>query len=389
MDHDLTQIHSLILLHLEGGLSPSDRLQLDKWMNAHPANRQLFEDLTSEVMLQKQLNELHGVAVDAALERFKAGEYATKSASVPVHRIHFLRKWGWAAASVILCLSIGAYFWTTNKKNAPKVTVAQKTREIAPGKNGAILTLADGSQMVLDSMGNGVIASQNGTQIVLKNGQLTYDPSEKITGEMVFNTMTTPKGRQFHVTLPDGTQVWLNSASSIRYPTMFAGNERKVEVTGEAYFEVAKNAQKSFRVNANNKADVVVLGTHFNVNAYKNEDAIKTTLLEGSVSVNGTTIRPGQQAEVTERVRVVSNTDLDKVMAWKNGLFNFDGATLYEIFRQVERWYDIEVVYEKGVPDKVFEGKMTRDVPLNELLFVLEKLGIHARLEGRKLFIMP
>lgn len=356
-------------------------------------NKEVYQEVAATLLEETPALHSFDEKLWPLFERVLQVDRSPAEEKVPVktvnHRIYFLRKWGWAAASVILCLSVGVYFWTTHQKNVPPDAIARRAGEIVPGKEGAILTLEDGSQVVLDSLGNGVVASQHGVQVVLKNGQLTYGPAKNITGEIAYNTMRTPKGRQFQVTLPDGTQVWLNSASSIRYPTVFAGNERRVDVTGEAYFEVVKNAGKPFRVNVNSKAEVDVLGTHFNVNAYENEGIIKTTLLEGSVRVNGTVIKPGQQAQVTGSVRVVSNADLDKVMAWKNGLFYFDGATLFEILRQVERWYDIEVIYEAGVPDREFEGKMTRGVSLNGLLIALEKLGVHYRLEGRKLFILP
>lgn len=325
----------------------------------------------------------------------------------PVHRVHFLRKWGWAAASIILALSLGVYLLTTmKKKTLPPANVVQAAA-IAPGKNGAVLTLADGSQVVLDSLGNGVVATQNGAQVVLKSGSLAYNSSGAATSETAYNTMSTPKGRQFQVTLPDGTKVWLNAASSLRYPTVFTGAERKVTVTGEAYFEVAHNAHLPFVVNVNDKEEVTVLGTHFNVNAYDNEKAIHTTLLQGRVKVgsgqkaNGSEqaviLKPGEQAIALasplttnhSALTIDHSPDIDKVMSWKNGLFNFEGASFGEIMRQLERWYNIEVSYERGVPDVEFEGKMTRDVPLNDLLTMLERSDIHFRVEGRKLIVLP
>lgn len=318
----------------------------------------------------------------------------------PVHRVHFMRKWGWAAASIILMLGIGVYLLTTKtKKTSPPVAVVQAA-DIAPGKNGAVLTLADGTLVVLDSLGNGVVATQNGAQVKLQGGTLAYEANGPATGEVAYNTMSTPKGRQFQVTLPDGTKVWLNAASSISYPTAFTRNERQVILTGEAYFEVAHNSNMPFKINVNGKAEVEVLGTHFNVNAYDNETTINTTLLEGSVRVElnadmpAITLKPGQQAQVGEVgkqsiAKVINDADIDKVMSWKNGLFNFEGASLAEIMRQLERWYDIEVAYEKGIPDVEFEGKMTRDVPLKDLLKMLERSAIHFRIEGRKLIVLP
>jgi transmembrane sensor len=333
----------------------------------------------------------------------------------PVHRVHFLRKWGWAAASIILALSLGVYLLTTkNNRTLPPADVVQAA-EIAPGKNGAVLTLADGSQVVLDSLGNGVVAAQNGAQVVLKGGALAYDPNGAANGDVAYNTMSTPKGRQFQVTLPDGTKVWLNAASSLRYPTAFTGRERKVTVTGEAYFEVAHNANLPFVVNVNDKEEVTVLGTHFNINAYENEKAIHTTLLQGSVKVGSrqwavgsgekaegsrqkaetkeqsVVLKPGEQVSLshTSQLSQPIPVQTGEVIAWKNGLFNFEGASLGEIMRQLERWYDIEVSYEKGIPNVEFEGKMTRDVPLSDLLSMLERSDIHFKVEGRKLIVLP
>lgn len=326
----------------------------------------------------------------------------------PVHRVHFLRKWGWAAAAAILALSMGAYLWKTNSTDTPRTNSIANTKHIEPGKSGAILTLADGSRVVLDSLGNGIIAEQNATQVLMVNGQVVYHTMHPpLSGDIQYNIMTTPKGRQFQITLPDGSRVWLNAASSLRYPTVFNGRERRVDITGEAYFEVARNAQMPFRVNVNGKAAIEVLGTHFNVNAYDNEAATSTTLLEGKVKVAETDsqlstpdsrlLQPGQQAQVVHRsstggagvLVIKNNVDVNKVMAWKNGLFNFEGASLGEVMRQIERWYDIEVAYEKGIPHIEFEGKMTKDVPLKDLLIMLEKSDIHFRIEDRKLIVLP
>ncbi|MRG47929.1 DUF4974 domain-containing protein [Chitinophaga sp. SYP-B3965] len=299
-----------------------------------------------------------------------------------------LWKWGWAAAIVFL-LGASFYFWSENK---PQSTVASKENKIEPGKKGAILTLANGEEVVLDTLGNGLITTQNGAKVLLQNGQLAYDPTGNGNMEIVYNTIKTPNGREFQVRLPDGTIVWLNAASSLRYPTLFTGKERKVEITGEAYFEVATDADMPFRVNVNNKVNIEVLGTHFNVNAYDNEHSLNTTLLEGAVRVQSVVLKPGQQAQVAEgeTVKVVNNVNLETVMAWKNGLFNFENKSLEEVMRQLERWYDLEVVYEKGIPDIKFGGEMSRDMDLAGLLKSLEASKVHFRLEeGRKLIVLP
>ncbi len=203
--------------------------------------------------------------------------------------------------------------------------------------------------------------------------------------------MSTPRGRQFQVTLPDGTAVWLNAASSIRYPTAFTGAERKVEITGEVYFEVKKDI-RPFIVSADNRAEVTVLGTSFNVNSYSNEAGVKATLLEGTVQVSkdeqSVIIKPGEQADVQKTISVTKGVALEKVMAWKAGLFNFENVSLDEAMRQLERWYDIEVVYEKGIPNIELDGEMSKDITLNGLMNVLKELGVRYRLEGRRLIIL-
>jgi ferric-dicitrate binding protein FerR (iron transport regulator) len=320
--------------------------------------------------------------------------------------VHQLRRWSWAAA-VVLVFFTGIFLWWQQRRPAGTTPGVLARTDIAPGKNGAILTLADGRQVMLDSLGTaGVIASQNGTQVVLENGQLAYQPTGSASTEMLFNTMSTPRGRQFRLMLPDGTRVWLNSASSLRYPTVFAGKERQVEVTGEAYFEVAENAQMPFRVKVAGRAAIEVLGTQFNVNAYGNIQTLRTTLLEGSVRVQdtfeeagkGVVLKPGQQAVISaanaantsgrQNMTVIDHVDTDKVLAWKKGLFNFDGVSLQEAMQQLERWYDIEVVYENGIPEIPFGGEISRNVSLEGLLKMLAGADLSFRIEkDRKLII--
>jgi len=397
------------------------RYLLDKYsagLTSYEEQLELFEFLTknedrSELYVANFIqqhapdNKIEALALKQFIDEIISVDKINERTSVrPAHRVHFLRKWGWAAASVLLLLVVGAYLLNTNKKNVQPTEVVAKTLDIAAGKNGAILTLANGKQVVLDSLANGVVANQNGTQAILKNGLLTYAHTGIYTGEIAYNTMSTPKGRQFQMRLPDGTQVWLNSASSIRYPTVFAGTERKVQMTGEVYFEVAKNAKMPFHVNVNNKAEIKVLGTHFNINGYENEKSLNATLLEGSVravalSADGQpeqtlVLQPGQQAQIlpgpqtqqADALRLVNNADIEKIMAWKNGLFSFDDASLEDVMRQLERWYNIDVVYENGVPKAQYYGKINKQNSLQELLHILEKNEVRFRLEnGNRLIV--
>lgn len=375
----------LILRYNQGLCTAEEKLLVEAWEAELEASGEAYVNLSRSGELKQQVH----ARLIALIDREEKPE-----AVRPVHRVHFMRRWGWAAAVLLLAAGIGGGLLLKNRQ--PSSTMAKETvkADIAPGRPGAVLTLADGTQVELDSMGNGIIATQQGADVRLNNGQVQYDDTAPGTGKMVYNTMTTPRGRQFRITLPDGTKVWLNAASSLRFPTAFLGADRMVEVTGEAYFEVAKDVNRPFNVVVNNTATVHVLGTHFNVNAYGDEDAIRTTLLEGSLEMEQgeqrALLKPGQQAQLAaDGIKVAAEADIDKVMAWKNGIFNFEGATLQQFLLQVERWYDIDVVYEKGIPRVTFWGKMTRDIPLSGLLVVLEKSNVKFKLEGRKLTILP
>ncbi|MBO9153489.1 FecR family protein [Chitinophaga sp. GCM10012297] len=314
----------------------------------------------------------------------------------PVPGVHFLRRWGWAAASIILIAAIGAYFLTARKKDLQPPLITANTMDVVPGKTGAILTLADGTTILLDSAANGRLATQQGSQVVKKDGQIVYTPGGD-EGVAAYNTLRTPRGRMYQVTLPDGTKAWLNAASSISYPVVFSGSERVVAITGEVYFEVAPHAQMPFRVKLNETGSVEVLGTHFNIKAYEEEELVSTTLLEGAVRVAGNgkkvILKPGQQAQVSSKqlsVKTLGQQGISEAMAWKEGRFNFQDADLQDIMRQLSRWYDIEVVYENGIPDLEFIGGMERSLPLSEVLKGLKMSGVNFRLEnGRRLIVSP
>jgi len=312
--------------------------------------------------------------------------YVDQPAQAPVRRL-FTR---WVAAAAVLLLVAMGWYWASNYRTTNRVSPATTIAVIAPGKQGAILTLADNSQVSLDTIQNSVVALQGGVTARVLNGALVYEGKGS---EIVYNTMSTPKGRQFQLTLPDGSKVWLNAASSIRYPVLFASNERKVSITGEAYFEVAKGTTP-FIVGADGRADIKVLGTAFNVNSYANEQSLDVTLVNGAVVVahgqQNLQLKPGQQAQVTSDLQFKKDVDIDKVVAWKNGIFNFEDMQLDQVMRQLERWYDIEVVYEGAVPNIVFEGKISKGMSLQELLETLKLSNVKYRLDpGRKLVVLP
>jgi transmembrane sensor len=320
-----------------------------------------------------------------------------------VRKMPLWYKWV-AAAAVLIILTGGIYLWLGRSTPAGIVKVTHlPAGNIGPGGNKAVLTLGDGRKIVLDSAANGMLAREGGGRVVKSaNGEIIYEPgSNQPAKELVYNTMTTPRGGQYHLVLPDGSGVWLNAASSITYPVRFAGKERKVAITGEAYFEVAKNASLPFRVTINDGAEVEVLGTHFNINAYQDEDDIKTTLLEGSVKVtsdfrlptsNFRLLSPGQQAQVKgaeQPIKVLSDVNTEQVVAWKNGLFDFKGADLPTVLRQLERWYDIQVKYQGKIPSYAFQGKLQRNLNLSQLLRVLDEMEVNYSIEGKTLTVKP
>ncbi len=293
-----------------------------------------------------------------------------------------------AAAMVIVLAGVTAYFAASHRfSHAP----ALARQDVAPGANKAVLVLADGRHIPLDSAARGTVAQQGGVTISQTgSGQLDYNGTGTNGKEVVYNTVTTPRGGQFRITLPDGTKVWLNAASSLHFPAAFPAGERKVEITGEVYFEVAPQAAAPFIVTARG-TEITVLGTHFNVNAYTDEASVSTTLLEGSVRVTHqgrmVTLKPGTQAQVKEDIRVVDNADTEALMAWKNGRFSCSDAPLENIMRQISRWYDVQVVFKDQITD-TYSIEIARDVPLSKLLRFLELSGgVHFEVNEKTIII--
>jgi ferric-dicitrate binding protein FerR (iron transport regulator) len=405
---DLTkELTAIIVRSAYTGLTPEEQGLLTQYLEASEANRHKYNDLIQAASLQQKL-----------------AQYAQKDNNKEIHLQHilqaihkkpgatplsYIRKYSWAAAIVGIFLTGVLIIMLYRQKPAATQSHAKAPAPalIVPGKSGAQLTLADGSIIVLDSLGNGTVVNQQGAQVMLKNGQLTYLNAGNTPGEIMYNTLSTPKGREFKVLLPDGTQAWLNSSSSIRYPTQFNNNKRAVDITGEVYFEVAtqQTAGKKtpFIVHINtpqgNAGQVEVLGTHFNINAYDN--IASTTLLEGRVKVLADTnnqqhkkaviLKPGQQAQVTINDRRIhtQEADVDKVMAWRRGFFNFDDARLDEVMKQLARWYDLDVEYAGEVPAIQFEGELNRQMNLAGVLKALEDTKVHFKLDGRRITILP
>ena len=313
-----------------------------------------------------------------------------------------------AAAAVMTGVFIGAYFMFIKSKPANTMAVAEKkqgaTGDRAPGGNKAFLQLADGSLIALDDTDTGMLAQQGNTKVVkLNNGRLKYNCTSQKNAQVLYNTISTPRGGQYHVILPDGSKVWLNAASSLRFPTSFTDSARHVQLTGEAYFEIATLIPKGgshkipFVVMIGDKGNVEVLGTHFNINAYDDESAMKTTLLEGMVKVSnqlqakpGAILKPGQQAALTADARLTIHDDIDAeaVIAWKNGLFQFDNADIQTIMRQIARWYDVDIQYKGPIPQGHYSGIVPRGNNLLKVLRIFEESDLKFSIEGKTLNVL-
>lgn len=359
-----------------------------------------YPETASQIAIAKQT--LEGISF---VEEFPEAAIVEQSLEEVLHKIdqegsgrlvkmNPVVKW-LAAASVVLVAGL-VYFLVTKKEASQSLAGGSKKtgNTIQPGGDKAVLTLTDGSTIILDSANGGIIASQGSSKVTNLDGQLSYNTdASQMNAAVVYNTITTPKGGQYQLTLADGSKVWLNSTSSLRFPTSFQGEKREVELTGEGYFEIAHNAAAPFTVKVND-TEVEVLGTHFNINSYSDEPTLKTTLLEGSVKVkkNGQFVylHPGQQAIVDPKeknIKIDFNVNIEEVIAWKNGKFLFHGADIPTIMRQVARWYDAEVVIEK-TPSEPISGGLSRSENVTQLLKILEATGkVHFKINGKQIIV--
>lgn len=369
---------------LNGSITPEEELEYAEWYNRHHPDEVL--ELEPHYASSRDEHRLKMLQQINARRKHKPT----------------LRRRPLKAAAVILLLITGAgifWFFNQHKTSAPIVShKAQPVKnDIMPGKSGAILQLADGRTIILDTASNGNLASSSAANVIKSSRALSFlvrNGGQPALPE--FNTLVTPRGRQQELQLADGTRVWLNAQSSIRFPSTFPGSTREVTITGEAYFEVAKNTQKPFIVHVNNSL-IEVLGTHFNVMAYNNEPAMATTLLEGAIAFHSNnqnlTLRPGQQSRLLSNGKLVliPDADTDLAVAWKNGLQAFDQADLKTIMRQVGRWYDVDIEFVGDLPPRTFSGGIPRSANLSQLLQLFKATNIHFKIdaENKKLTVIP
>lgn len=387
-----THIAQLLLKQISGSLTPEEAVILREWRALSPGNEQFFEDTLQPDALQLQLKEFEEAALQAA------GVQAPQVHSVTQGKVRSMR-FGWLryAAVIIVFLGAGALLWSKfNKQEAGLAVVTPREHEMPSAGYKATLTLGDGSVITLDSSFSGTIAQQGNAAVVqTTGGEIRYQSNGLVSGAVMMNTMSTPRGGQYRLTLPDGTKIWLNAASSVSYPAAFGAGARNIKVSGEVYVEVAPDKLKPFFVNVDEGGSIEVLGTEFNINAYKDYGTIKTTLVSGKIKVaadkGGVLLAPGQQAiqdiEEGDAVRIADRVDLSQVLAWKNGVFDFTGASFQTLMKEVERWYDVNVIYERTIPSITFKGKMDRAVSLSGVIRFLNDYGVQTQLNGRTLII--
>lgn len=382
-------ISVLIAAHLQGNITDAQQAQLEDWLELHQENREHFDKAYQEYVLNENLRVYESANRDSIWRKTMAKIDAGKKHEVPVRKLYPFRRIAIAAAIVTIIFGAGLLYYNLNVIQDHRGQVVYK-KDIAPGKAGATLTLANGKKIRLSDAVNGEVAKEAGITITkTADGQVVYSvSSSRNGGKQADNILTTSKGETYILTLPDKTTVWLNAASTIKYPASFnALEERRVQLTGEAYFQVSKDKKHPFIVETN-KQTIKVLGTHFNVNAYENEGKTRTTLLEGSVQVSihipskggmstdgageSEILKPNQQAVLDAGKFHVSDVDAQDAIAWQQGYFAFNSETLEEIMNRVERWYDVKVIFEDpALKKETFIGSVSKYEQVSKVLRLL------------------
>ncbi len=377
------QAQELLNKYQLGNCTPEEQQLLDHWYLSESAKQPVADEPSDPLTDEKLIWDRIAKEIPEAtqMRRFK--------------KWHSMA----AAAAILIFTSFGAWFFTKSHQTAKQLAQESPIQnDVLPGGNKAVLTLANGRQITLTGARNGTLAVQGGVSVnKTADGRIVYNSSKKVTSnaaeKMGFNTMTTPRGGQYWVVLPDGSKALLNAASSLTYPTNFSGAERKVELTGEAYFEVAHNPDKPFRVYSKSQV-VEVLGTHFNINTYDDEPDIRTTLLEGKVKVTSVVknqvrvLKPGQQAVLNTYSFDVNDIDVEDATAWKNGTFTFENNDIQQIMRMVSRWYDVDVVYKGTLPADKFTGFVSRFSNVSEVLRMLQLTHkVKFKIDGKQITV--
>jgi transmembrane sensor len=387
-----TNYQLLLNKYLLNECTPAEAEELFNHLKKDEAGRLLLKNLQTQFNQEiKQPQSIDPEISDKVWQKLQNNIQQKQTA-----KIYPFKKWSLFAAAAVILLATGLFLFKLQPHNDKLLSRKERFKnDVAPGGSRATLTLANGAVVVLNQARNGLVIKQGQTAInKINDGLLTYKPSGSAIGKVQYNTISTPKGGEYQVILPDGTAVWLNAASSLKFPTSFTGHERTVELTGEAYFEVAKNKAMPFKVTAN-KIKVEVLGTHFNVNTYDDEEALKTTLLEGSVKLSvgmqQVMLVPGEQGSFNRQADnlKVAAVDVEEAVAWKNGSFMFASEDIQSILRKVSRWYNVDIVYQENAPKKAIWGTVSKFDNVSEVLKMIELTGVaHFKIEGRRITVM-
>ena len=382
------QFANLIAKQINHGLTPEEQLELNTLLETDPSNQLVYDEIMAGEAQKTAIDFMYSLSVDAAWSKVSTASEISRSVPVVKNLSSFRKRLAWAAAAAVLLATF--FIWRTSMDQPVQSSAAPV--EILPGGTKATLTLADGKVISLDGLTNGDLASEGNVQVIKMDGKLQYNAS-KDNAAITYNTIQTPRGCKYQLVLADGTVVWLNAASSLRFPVAFNGKERMVELKGEAYFEVKKDG-KPFKVSLQNGSQIEVKGTTFNVNAYQDEDMLIATLLEGKINflMQGKTqpLFPGQQIRVTyeqPQMMVLDDVDLEKEIAWKNDLFIFKGMDVKSIMREISRWYDIDVVYKGKPSPETFSGIVSRKSNLAQVLKIMEEGGVRFEMEGRTIVV--
>lgn len=389
MQSPADRITELIIHHLEGRITGSENQELQDWMDQSPMNRESVASFLNEEKLQAGIRDMY---------HYRQKIWNTLQQQLNTAKITPMRRsvwWRYAAAAVLVAIISGTAYFIFNKNNREADLTSMEKRfknDVQPAGEQTVLILGDGRQLVLDSV-SGAISKQGTTTVINLGGELRYKASSHEEAEVVYNTIHTGKGNRYNLILPDGSKVFLNAASSLRFPTTFPGSERMVELTGEGYFEIAHNKAKPFHVHYANM-DVEVLGTHFNINTYEDEPILRTTLLEGSVKVTRgglpRLLKPGEQLSVTRagEVTLLKGVNLDEIIAWKENRFEFSDAPIEAVMRELSRWYDIMIIYE-GKVSQGFNGRISRNEPISKVLKLLQLTEqVRFKIEGKTVTVM-
>ncbi|SDE58797.1 FecR family protein [Mucilaginibacter pineti] len=388
MTTDQSRLQDLLTRYAENSCTREELLELFTMIKDAGGNESLKETLAPIWETIGADDKIPDLDRDRIYENIMSG--------TPVRQMHTSRKWIRYAAAAILLFSASIGFYLLNRTSAPAQSGLYAKKTVSEHEhNKAVLTLSDGSHVTLNSKRSGVIATQNQVPVNQSaNGEIAYQPNVIPKSlKPTFNILATPLGGQYAITLIDGTKVWLNAMSSLKYPVTFTGNERRVELSGEGYFEVAKNKSMPFIVTVNN-SEVKVYGTHFNIMGYASENSTGVTLLEGSVKVTNDSrskmLLPGQQAAIKDHMILISPADGEQAIAWKNGNFNFAHERIDVIMRKLSRWFDIDVSYQGEVTREGFVGTLPRSTDLAQILKTLELTGlVHFKVNGRSVTVMP